>query len=79
MAARPASSRQGSKNDERMMPRGIFSMPTTSTASCWPDRSAVAPSASAAPPDAQPASTSTTGMPVRASPPSTRCPAATPP
>ena len=33
VAARPASSRQGSKKLDRMMPLGIFSMPNTSTVS----------------------------------------------
>ena len=49
------------------MPRGIFSMPKTSTQSCWPAAIAAAPSASAAPPLAQPASTLTIGTPVRPS------------
>ena len=71
VAASPASSRHGSKNDERMMPFGIFSTPNTSTQSYWPARIAPAASCSAAPPLAQPASTSTIGMPVRASAPST--------
>ncbi len=79
MAAKPACSCQGAKNDERMMPLGIFSSPTTRTESNWPARMAQAARARAAPPEAQPASTSTMGMPVRASAPSTRCPAATPP
>ena len=60
------------------MPFGIFSMPNTSTQSRSPLRIAPAASASAAAPLAQPASTSTMGMPVRASWPSTRWPAATP-
>ena len=79
VAARPASSRHGSKNDERMMPLGIFSTPNTSTQSYWPARIAPAASCSAAPPLAHPASTSTIGMPVRASAPSTLWPDATPP
>ena len=54
VAASPASSRHGSKNDERMMPFGIFSMPNTSTQSYWPARIAPAASCSAAPPLAQP-------------------------
>jgi hypothetical protein len=62
-----------------MIPLGIFSTPTTSTASCWPAPIDAAASASAAPPDAHPASTSTIGMPVSASAPSTRWPLATPP
>ena len=78
MAARPASSRHGSKNDERMIPFGIFSRPKTSTVSYWPARIAPAASISAAAPDAQPASTSTIGMPVRPSAPRTLWPAATP-
>ena len=79
VAASPASSRHGSKNDERMMPFGIFSTPNTSTQSYCPARIAPAASCSAAPPLAQPASTSTIGMPVRASAPSTLWPDATPP
>ena len=63
VAASPDSSRHGSKNDERMMPRGIFSMPNTSTQSYWPARIAPAASINAAPPLAHPASTSTIGMP----------------
>ena len=54
VAASPASSRHGSKNDERMMPFGIFSTPNTSTQSYWPARIAPAASCSAAPPLAQP-------------------------
>ena len=65
MAASPAASRHGSKNVERMIPFGIFSMPNTSTVSYWPARIAPAASMSAAAPLAQPASTSTIGMPVR--------------
>ena len=65
VAASPASSRHGSKNDERMMPLGIFSTPNTSTQSYCPARIAPAASCSAAPPLAQPASTSTIGMPVQ--------------
>jgi len=71
VAARPACSRQGSKNDERMMPLGIFSMPNTRTVSYWPARMAPAASISAAPPLAHPASTLTIGIPVRPSAPST--------
>ncbi len=78
VAASPACSRQGSKNDDRMMPLGIFSIPNTSTVSCWPARIALAASMSAAPPLAQPASTFTIGMPVRPSAPRTLWPAATP-
>ena len=44
VAARPASSRHGSKNDDRMMPFGIFSTPNTSAQSYWPAR--IAPAAS---------------------------------
>ena len=44
VAASPACSRHGSKNDDRMMPLGIFSMPNTSTVSYWPAR--IAPAAS---------------------------------
>src|SRR5262245_23475287 len=62
-----------------MMPLGIFSIPTTSTVSYWPARIAPAAMPSAAPPLAQPASTSTIGIPVRASAPSTLWPDATPP
>ena len=79
MAASPASSRHGSKKLERMMPRGIFSSPKTSTASWRPLATAVAPRASAAPPLAQPASTFTIGTPESPSAVSTLCPAATPP
>jgi NADH dehydrogenase len=64
---------------ERMMPLGIFSIPKTSTVSYCPARIAAAASPRAAPPLAQPASTSTIGIPVRASAPSTLCPDATPP
>ena len=64
VAANPASSCQGSKNDERIMPLGIFSVPKTSTVSYCPARMAAAASMRAAPPLAQPASTSTIGMPV---------------
>ena len=78
VAASPACSRQGSKNDDRMMPLGIFSIPNTSTVSYWPARIAPAASMSAAPPLAHPASTFTIGMPVRPSAPSTLWPAATP-
>ena len=77
--ARPASSCQGSKKEERMMPRGIFSVPKTRTVSYCPARMAAAASMSAAPPLAQPASTSTMGMPVMPSRLSTLCPVATPP
>ena len=61
------------------MPLGIFSMPKTSTVSYCP--AAMAPEASmrAAPPLAQPASTSTIGIPVMPMASSTLCPAATPP
>src|SRR5436190_22167819 len=62
-----------------MIPFGIFSTPNTSAHSYCPARIAPAASCSAAPPLAQPASTSTIGMPVRASAPSTLCPEATPP
>ena len=55
---RPAASCQGAKNDDRMIPLGIFSMPKTSTRSCWPEAMDAAPSWRAAPPEAQPASTS---------------------
>ena len=79
VAARPASSCQGSKKEERMMPLGIFSVPKTSTVSYCPARMAAAASMSAAPPLAQPASTSTMGMPVMPSRLSTLCPVATPP
>ena len=79
MAARPASSCQGSKKDERMMPRGIFSVPKTRTVSYCPARMAAAASMSAAPPLAQPASTSTMGMPVMPRRLSTLWPVATPP
>ena len=71
VAASPASSRHGSKNEDRMMPFGIFSTPNTSAHSYWPARIAPAASCNAAPPLAQPASMSTIGMPVRASAPST--------
>ena len=64
VAARPASSCHGSKKEERMMPRGIFSVPKTSTVSYWPALIAPAANISAAPPLAHPASTSTIGMPV---------------
>ena len=57
------------------MPLGIFSTPTTSTASCWPERrSPWRPGRGRRRPDAHPASTSTMGMPVRARAPSTRWP-----
>ncbi len=65
VAARPASSRQGSKKLDRMMPFGIFSIPNTSTQSCWPARIEPAASWSAAAPLAQPASMSTIGIPVQ--------------
>ena len=55
---RPAASCHGAKNDDRMIPLGIFSIPKTSTRSCWPDAMEAAPSWRAAPPEAQPASTS---------------------
>ena len=61
------------------MPFGIFSTPNTSAQSYWPARIAPAASCSAAPPLAQPASTSTIGTPVSASAPSTLWPDATPP
>ncbi len=48
------------------MPFGIFSMPNTSAQSTSPDSMARAAIDSAAAPDAQPASTSMIGMPVRA-------------
>ena len=49
VAARPASSCQGSKNEERMMPLGIFSVPKTRTVSYCPARMAPAASMRAAP------------------------------
>ena len=49
------------------MPFGIFSMPNTSTESYWPARMAAAPSTARRAPDAQPASMSTIGPPVRPS------------
>ena len=64
VAARPVSSRHGSKNDDRMMPFGIFSTPNTSTQSYCPAGSTPAAIWSTAPPLAQPASTSTIGTPV---------------
>ncbi len=79
VAASPASSCQGSKKDERMMPLGIFSVPKTSTVSYCPARMAAAASMRAAPPLAQPASTSRMGMPVIPRRLSTLCPVATPP
>ncbi len=79
VAARPASSCHGSKNEERMIPLGIFSVPNTRTVSYWPARMAAAASIRAAPPLAQPASTSTIGMPVMPSRLSTLWPVATPP
>ena len=54
----PAASCHGAKNDDRMMPLGIFSIPKTRTRSYWPEAIDAAASCSAAPPDAQPASTS---------------------
>src|SRR5439155_724597 len=63
VAASPASSRHGSKKLERIMPRGIFSSPKTSTQSWRPLATAAAPRPSAAPPLAQPASTFTIGTP----------------
>ena len=62
-----------------MMPLGIFSVPKTSTVSYWPARMAPAASMRAAPPLAQPASTSTMGMPVMPRRLSTLWPVATPP
>ncbi len=62
-----------------MIPFGIFSVPNTTTVSYWPARMAAAASIRAALPLAQPASTSTMGMPVRPSRLSTLCPVATPP
>ena len=62
MTAKPASSRHGSKNDERMMPRGIFSMPKTRTQSWRPLRMASTARPRAAPPLAQPASTFMIGV-----------------
>ena len=47
-----------------MMPRGIFSTPKTTTVSYWPAAMAARPSIIAAAPLAQPASTSTMGIPV---------------
>jgi hypothetical protein len=79
VAARPAASIQGGKNEERIIPLGIFSIPTTSTVSASPERMADAARARAAPPEAQPASTSTMGTPVSPREASTRWPAATPP
>jgi len=61
-----------------MIPRGIFSMPNTSTVSYRPLATCAAPSARAAPPLAQPASTFTVGTPERPSAVSTLWPAATP-
>ena len=77
--ARPASSCHGSKNEERMIPRGIFSVPKTRTVSYWPARMAAEANISAAPPEAQPASTSRMGMPVMPSRLNTLWPVATPP
>ena len=79
MAASPDSSCHGSKNDDRIIPLGIFSMPKTSTVSHAPDSMAPAPSISAAPPLAHPASTSTMGIPVAPMRDRTLCPDATPP
>ncbi len=79
VTASPACSRQGSKKLERMMPRGIFSIPKTSTVRSVPAAIACVAEPSAAPPLAQPASTLTIGMPVRPSAVSTLWPAATPP
>ncbi len=79
VAARPASSCHGSKKEERMIPFGIFSVPNTRTVSYWPARMAPAASMRAAPPLAQPASTSTIGMPVMPSRLRTLWPVATPP
>ena len=78
MALNPEVSCHGSKNDERIMPLGIFSTPNTSTVSYTPARMAEAASIRAAPPLAQPASTSTMGMPVDARRDSTLWPEATP-
>ncbi len=79
VAANPASSCQGSKKEERMMPRGIFSTPKTTTVSYCPARIAALPSMRAAAPLAHPASTSTMGIPVIPRAPSTLWPVATPP
>ena len=79
VAASPASSCQGSKKEDRMMPLGIFSVPNTSTVSYWPARMEAAASISAAPPLAHPASTSTMGIPVMPSRLRTLWPVATPP
>ncbi len=79
VAASPASSCHGSKKDDRMIPLGIFSVPKTRTVSYWPARMAAAASIKAAPPLAQPASTSRIGMPVMPSRLSTLWPVATPP
>ena len=79
VAARPASSCHGSKKEDRMIPLGIFSVPKTRAVSYWPARMAAAASIKAAPPLAQPASTSTIGMPVMPSRLSTLWPVATPP
>ena len=79
VAARPASSCHGSKNEDRMIPFGIFSVPNTTTVSYWPARMEAAASMRAALPLAQPASTSTIGMPVRPSRLRTLWPVATPP
>ncbi len=54
----PAASCHGAKKDDRMIPLGIFSIPKTSTRSCCPEAIDAAPSCRAAPPEAQPASTS---------------------
>ena len=61
------------------MPRGIFSMPKTSTVSWTPAAICWAPRMSAAPPLAQPASTFTIGTPESPSAVRTLWPAATPP
>ncbi len=76
---RPASSCHGSKNDERMIPLGIFSMPKAMTVRYWPPPMAEAASMRAAAPLAHPASTSMMGIPVRPKRPRTLWPEATPP
>ena len=79
-AVRPAASCHGAKNDERMMPFGIFSMPKTSTRSCWPEAMDAARQLQGR------AARGAAGLdvvdgrcPCRPATPRTRCPAATPP
>ena len=63
--------RDGSKNDDRTTPFGIFSMPNTSAESYWPAvERARCEGRKAVLPLAEPASTSTIWMPVNASAPS---------